>query len=162
MLIQSNENTSASVCHAWVYGLTPAGNCVDICGLCYYWGPFRYLWSLLSPDTMLMSVGHAAVGNNVEVGDLHCHLRSCWCPRAATRDHISVLDSFCPRDFINALGLYTTKGHDGYYGVCGLFYGRDPTWCLWSILPVETMLRSVAYANSGDHAEIHDLCFHWL
>lgn len=65
-----------------VFDAAPARDCVNVCGPSYHQKPQGYLWSVLSPETMLMSMGWASTG-----------------------DHIGVIGPCCPRDHVDVLGL---------------------------------------------------------
>lgn len=45
----------------------------------------------------------------------------------------------------------TTQGHADDHGLC---YHLKPCWCLWSILPLESVLRSVTLANTGGQVDV--------
>lgn len=104
----------------------PAEDHVDVCHPYYYSRPCGYLWFVLLPEAMLMSI--------------------CW---AATRDHIVVCGQCCPRDHADVLGLCCHDTHHSHiHGPC---YSRGSCSCVQSILPPDIILRSLAHAASGDH-----------
>lgn len=48
---------------------------------------------------------------------------------------------------------------ESYDGVSDLSCSREPHWYLCSVLPLETMLRSMAHADTRDHVDIRGSCF---
>lgn len=46
-------------------------------GLCYHQKQFRYLWSVLLSETMLMLMGWAAAGDRVGAHGLYLYWRPC-------------------------------------------------------------------------------------
>jgi hypothetical protein len=61
--------------------------------------------------------------------------------------------------------ILMSVGHTTAGGACGCLW---PLWqlramvvsmaCLWSVLPLETMLRFMSYAATGNHVEVHGPC----
>lgn len=95
--------------------------------------------------------------DHVDVYGLCYHLNQCRCLWAILPQGVMLVS------MVHA----ATEGYGGVHGLC---CGRGLCWCLWSILPPETMLRSVVCADirshvlccHRNHAEVHDLCSHWL
>lgn len=48
---------------------------VDVCHPCYHSRPCGYLWFVLLPESMLMSVDQAVTEKLIDVANLSCHLR---------------------------------------------------------------------------------------
>lgn len=101
----------------WVLDSTAAEVSVDVHGPYYHRRPCGCLWSVLKREAVLMSLGWAKTEGHIHVSGLNCSLRSSWCPPVLPLRAVLV------------------------YGLCRC---RGPGWCPWSVLPQETMLRSVA------------------
>lgn len=73
--VQAGGVTKGNV---WVHGAIVAEVYVDVHGPCHHRRPSRCPCSMLQPEAMLMSAGHATAGCHFDVSGLHCHL-PCWC-----------------------------------------------------------------------------------
>lgn len=59
--------------HDWILGPDAAKVCIDVSGPCYLQRPGRSMWSVMQPETKLMSMGHTAAGAPVDGNGLCGH-----------------------------------------------------------------------------------------
>ena len=123
---------------------------------------------------------HVATKDHVYVHDLCCNRKACCCPGAipssgailmwvACWGHVHVCHACCYKNWLKPMGQtailvsmdYTleamlmfmvhaaAKGHDGFHGLC---CGRMSCCCLWSVLPLEIILRAMLLTDASIHS----------
>lgn len=105
----------------------------------------------------LVSMSHAATRGYVDVSALCCHLRPWWCQSPCfCQVHDSAPD---------VCGHVTMEGYVDVHSLC---WHLRPCWCPWlmqqpflcpwSVLPPETILTSMAHADTRDPVVVCGLC----
>lgn len=121
--------------------------------LCYHQRSSRYPWSVLPPEALLMSVGHAAAGDYTGIHGLNCCRGPCGFPWsvmsqrailmsmgiAAAGDHVEAHSQFCWQRPCRCWCDF--HGPHCHWG---------PYWYQWPVLLYETMWRSMIHAP-GDY-----------
>lgn len=111
--------------------------------------------------------GSATARPHVDICDLCCYLKPCWCPWSmlppkamltpmvcvATRDHIEV---YGPCWYWMSTVCARAGGHIDVHGSC---YHWRPCRSPWSVLLPEVMLVSVACAATESHDGVCGLCW---
>lgn len=106
------------------------------------------VWSVLSPEAMLMTVAYAATKGHDTVHGLSCSHGLCWCswsflPAEATKRCMVCAAEGCV-DIQMCMVCAPSRGHVDVHGLC---YHRRLCWCLWFVLLPETMLMSMVLAE---------------
>lgn len=126
-----------------------------------------FLWCMLLPVTMMLSMTHAVAESRVDV----------------TKDHGNVSSLCCYLNPVKGCGSWydwkpcgclwicvPVRGYVGFHGtcypgrlcgcswsvlspenvgICGLCYRQRPYWCVWPGLQLEAMLMSVVHCHQG-------------
>lgn len=96
----------------------------------------RPLWSVLPPETMVISLVYLTAGGKMDICGLGC----------------------CPMLYWYLWSMLPPKAMSI---VCGPCYHQRPCGCPWSVLPLEIMLVSMVCAATKDHVDIHVPCCCW-
>lgn len=110
----------------------------DIVGVCDPRCPNSaavYLWSVLLPKDMMLSMVHYFAEGHADVNALYCQWRPCWCSKCMLTWEAMLISMLCTTAW-SPVWIHGCAAFVSHIGVCGLCYHCKLCKCSWSVLSI--------------------------
>lgn len=113
-------------CPAWLH---LACGQDDVCGTCYTWGPYRSMWFVLKPET-IMSLSYVITRVLIDICGLYHHLRPWWCMGPCCWNMSGFEALMQMGSVLMSVVRVTTKFLEGVGGLCCCLRSCQYAWAV--------------------------------